>query len=565
LSEPHDRTADRRPSSSSSRTTPQKLSPIHHHSEENQKGAKRKASNAKLEPLSPNPSISKNPSEDTVESSRRSFTSDTGHSIAPSHGLDLHTIPPTIEEETNSVQPTPKALALDSPMDTPTSEKGGLSPFASPLAISAPLPAPSPKLEFICVDYRDGFNQKVTDRLSKSNSLFQYVESKQIKREFYDDYEDQAALEHEINLLRQTTISPLPSVQKPPKPPKGKTSNSKSKDSNKKIEVAVHPQRQKQRQLLLQRQQTQPEESNIIEDHATPLSPRSKYIDNCIRQKLYPRACLILRKQFTRELNLKHLGMGDKMAILLAEAIVQVPYIQSLNVCDNNLNDPGLSAIVDSIQHMKDLVELDMSFNVIGPDAAGSLANYLSLPSCPLKRLILQKADVDDDECRNFVEALEKNTCLEELDLSENLVGSSENLNSVMPDITTGGEALANLLQVPTCPLKILKLGWNMIRLDGAVSLTQSLATNTSLTYLELSYNSLSNQGGIALGDALQENTVLKTLKVANNSLDSMACLTICAGIFQNEALETICFDENPIGEQGAKVLMVSPLLFFFI
>jgi len=96
-----------------------------------------------------------------------------------------------------------------------------------------------------------------------------------------------------------------------------------------------------------------------------------------------------------------------------------------------------------------------------------------------------------------------------------------------------------------------------MIRLDGAVDLCSSLITNTTLTHLDLSFNSLGSLGGLALGDALQENKVLKTLNVANNSIDSVACLTICAGVLESESLINIVFDGNPIGEQGAKALMV--------
>lgn len=52
-------------------------------------------------------------------------------------------------------------------------------------------------------------------------------------------------------------------------------------------------------------------------------------------------------------------------------------------------------------------------------------------------------------------------SALTELDLSENLVGTSENLNSVMPDTVTGGEALADLLRSDGCVLSTLKLGTN--------------------------------------------------------------------------------------------------------
>jgi len=59
-------------------------------------------------------------------------------------------------------------------------------------------------------------------------------------------------------------------------------------------------------------------------------------------------------------------------------------------------------------------------------------------PTCPLERLILRNADVDDFECERFVEAIKCNSSLVELDLSNNKIGSAENLNTVMPDLVTG-------------------------------------------------------------------------------------------------------------------------------
>ena len=71
-----------------------------------------------------------------------------------------------------------------------------------------------------------------------------------------------------------------------------------------------------------------------------------------------------------------------------------------------------------------------------------------------------------------------------------------QNLNTVMPDLVTGGEALADLLRSEGCVLRSLKLGWNMIRLDGAADLCSSLKVNTTLTYLDLSFNALGSIGG---------------------------------------------------------------------
>ena len=115
-----------------------------------------------------------------------------------------------------------------------------------------------------------------------------------------------------------------------------------------------------------------------------------------------------------------------------------------------------------------------------------------------------------------------------------------------------------------------------MIRLDSANQLCDAMRVNRTLTYLDLSYNALGTEGGLRLGSSLLENKTLKVLQsktlnfesqqtcccsqsllVAHNSLDSIACTTICAGVLENEGLVKLVLDGNPIGEEGAKTLMV--------
>jgi hypothetical protein len=95
--------------------------------------------------------------------------------------------------------------------------------------------------------------------------------------------------------------------------------------------------------------------------------------------------------------------------------------------------------------------------------------------------MILRRADVDDFEEERFVRSLEGNTTIEELDLSYNKIGHAEVLNTVYPDLTTAGEALATLLRAEHCSLKKLSLEWNML--------------HHSLTHLDLSYNALGHDG----------------------------------------------------------------------
>jgi len=228
-------------------------------------------------------------------------------------------------------------------------------------------------------------------------------------------------------------------------------------------------------------------------------SPRTKYLAGCMKNNLNPRASLVLRKHMSKRLELQHHGFGDKMGKLLAECLVNLPFIESINIADNMLTDVGMGPIILAAVNISSLLELNLSQNEIGPVSAKALFDYLINASCTLERLILNSADVDDYGCERFVEAIKDNKSLLELELSHNKIGSAENLNTVMPDLVTGGEALADLLRSEHCHLQSLKLDWNMIRMEGAIHIANSIASNKTLTFLDLSYNSLSTQGGSKL------------------------------------------------------------------
>jgi hypothetical protein len=49
---------------------------------------------------------------------------------------------------------------------------------------------------------------------------------------------------------------------------------------------------------------------------------------------------------------------------------------------------------------------------------------------------------------------------------------------------------------------------------------------------------------------------VLRTLKVGNNGIDAIGCFTLLVGLRENSSLRELSLDGNPIGEQGARILM---------
>jgi len=290
-----------------------------------------------------------------------------------------------------------------------------------------------------------------------------------------------------------------------------------------------------------------------------PLTPRSRFIASCMREGLNPRANMILRKHRNGTLNLSHYSIGDKIAKILAESLMDLPGIQCVDLSDNGLTDISMVSCIQAMSKIPNLLEINLSSNTIGSGASKAISEYLSMDSCPLQRLLLSNANIDDYECEQFMIQLKNNYTLTEIDMSSNLIGSAEQLNVVQPDFITGGEAIADVIRSNT-KLKILKLGWNMIRLHSAVDLASSLAQNKYLVYLDLSCNSLGREGGETLGNAILSNLTLETLILLNNGIESRACFTICMGIIENFALRKVSLDGNPIGVQGAKALMSIPM-----
>jgi hypothetical protein len=254
--------------------------------------------------------------------------------------------------------------------------------------------------------------------------------------------------------------------------------------------------------------------------------------------------------------------MGDKMGVIFAQSLKELPFVHTLDLTDNNLSDVGLYPIINAVVSLSSLTDLNLSENIVDGESSKALAMYLSSPTCALKRLIMQSADVDDEECQMFVASLMVSHNLEllELDLSKNIIGKSENLNTVMPDLITGGEALADLLCANTCRLQTLRLAWNMIRLDGALELARSIAGTLYLMHLDLSYNALGKDAGEVLGKSLITNQSLTYLNVSNNNINSTACFTICVGLEENKTLRTLVMDGNPIGELGFTLTSQAPI-----
>lgn len=170
------------------------------------------------------------------------------------------------------------------------------------------------------------------------------------------------------------------------------------------------------------------EEDAATEFSYRPQSPRAIFINGCLKNKIPPITIALVRRNLTSTINLAHMGIGDKIAEILAGCLSSLPYLQVLNLADNNLADRGLSELLISAAQHKEIEELDISNNIVGVAASKALGAFLGHPGCRLRSLKLRDANIDDTECANICGVLKNNTCLRELDLSKNLLGKLLNV-----------------------------------------------------------------------------------------------------------------------------------------
>ncbi len=287
---------------------------------------------------------------------------------------------------------------------------------------------------------------------------------------------------------------------------------------------------------------------------ARPLSARSKFIINSVAANIPPKPSVIIRKSVSSLLDLSSKYIGDKVAVVLASVLDELPHTSELNLANNNLHDAGLQAIMDALCKCPLIQKLNLSQNKIDSKAAASLSGYLCCENCNLEQLVLMESDIDDVEVANFIEALTRRRTVKYLNMSSNLLGSHE-IDAEQHGVI-GSQAIGAMLESDDCALETLIIAWNKIRLNGAVAIGKAIKLNHSLTHLDLSFNGMGVEGGEALGNALHSNRTLQYLNISSNNIRPRAVYVLMSGVRSCESLTAVDISHNPIGEVG--ILAVS-------
>jgi CheY-like chemotaxis protein len=241
--------------------------------------------------------------------------------------------------------------------------------------------------------------------------------------------------------------------------------------------------------------------------------------------------------QQTKENGLKVLHVADTSMTaealrFLLENLGTNNTVQELNLSSNNFGSIGAETFVSVLEmnarsrssssvSMPFLDRLDMSNNNLGDEGTTQLT-----------RVISKRADVHFIDLKlssNSIGSVGIETIMNKL-LQHNIISLSLDKNSISDQ---GCQLVAASMQSMKS-LSRLNLGFNQIGSRGIASLMRSLVACESLTYLGLSGNILRISGAISLSFALLQHPRLEELDLDNCCLGQAAQCHIVAGVISN-------------------------------
>ncbi len=239
-----------------------------------------------------------------------------------------------------------------------------------------------------------------------------------------------------------------------------------------------------------------------------------------------------------KSINLSNNNMGNKGAMMLAEAMLKLAKIEELILSNCEIGNKGSISLCESIKWKKSLLVLDLSGNRIDErGVSGYIAKYLEEVSS-LLAVDLSYNRIGLTGLELLMKAISLNRSIETLKLSGNLFGNKGGpliaqmipmnrsiKHLILKDIKLQadsfykiGRALANNTDIETLDLEGNLLGKGIDKLAGKETL-MFLARPHSLQKFILDNNAIDYQFGAIIADCLRLNNSVKYFSIAMNPL----------------------------------------------
>uniref|UniRef100_A0A7S2WBZ6 Uncharacterized protein n=1 Tax=Mucochytrium quahogii TaxID=96639 RepID=A0A7S2WBZ6_9STRA len=202
-----------------------------------------------------------------------------------------------------------------------------------------------------------------------------------------------------------------------------------------------------------------------------------------------------------------------------------------------------IETLFDELQQFHGLKSLRLKVHQsFAVDAIEKLSQFVKTTKS-LERLVMETAV--QGEAGLLLNALEKNTSIEMLDLAGNYINSES------------ATVLGNVLQTNS-QLKSLYLADNYLHAPGGVALGQGLQVNQGLVYLDLCGNGIRDEGCIAICSALKQNVSLQKLVLFDNCITSVGGQAIAEMLGENKHLKQLSLAFNGLGHESTTRLFES-------
>ena len=198
--------------------------------------------------------------------------------------------------------------------------------------------------------------------------------------------------------------------------------------------------------------------------------------------------------------------------------------------------------IVEAVQSHGSIVFLDLRACPIPDPVATVLARLLlrnnSAPT--LRSLNLECCEITDFGTNVIASALETNSTLQKVDISENDFGLA------------GAAALAHVLRTNSC-LQELTLCQNNLTDACIEAFADALRVNSTLRIFNLALNDIMDHGAGRIAGALKHNSTLQDLDLSSNGIRNIGAVALSQALLNTSGLRKLKMSGNPIGLEGAE------------
>ena len=234
---------------------------------------------------------------------------------------------------------------------------------------------------------------------------------------------------------------------------------------------------------------------------------------------------------------------GDCLETLLFKyhssepGVPAVTLANTLNVSSNSATGPSVVSLFKALERNTCLKTLDLSDNYISAgehsEAVGQAIEGMLRVNQSLQVLKLYDCDLHDTVIGHIATGLTHNTSLQELDISEN--------RSVTSD---GWVQFFQAIQKGTTSLQTLDISVNNLRSKGVIALSQMLLYNKIITALSIidisSSETITTEAWIQLFQVLRQHPTLSILNISENNLGREGLIALGVYVRHNKKITVL-------------------------